>query len=116
MNLLPLLPPHGIAPPFIVLNISCYEAFQHFFHGFQKSVGRLRSKKSIGMTFLRTQEGLELQCRYYPSLPSERIYFGYRKSCDFCNVFSLVAFGLHLTGILTFVFFLLLSAKHKSPF
>ena len=26
-----------------------YEAFQHYFDGFQKSVGRLRSKKSIAM-------------------------------------------------------------------
>ena len=26
-----------------------YKAFQHFFHGFQKSVRRLPCKKSIGM-------------------------------------------------------------------
>jgi hypothetical protein len=30
---------------FGILSISCYEAFQHFFDGLQKSVGRLRKKR-----------------------------------------------------------------------
>ena len=36
-----------------LLCISCYEAFQHFFDGFQKSVGRLRKKQ--GFWALKTQ-------------------------------------------------------------
>ena len=30
-----------------------YEAFQHFFHGFQKSVGRLRKKGPVAVLHLK---------------------------------------------------------------
>ena len=39
-----------------------YKAFQHFFHGLQKSVTRLRSKKYIGKKKLSLRGLLHLMC------------------------------------------------------